>query len=1271
MRNLASFRNFIASNDVLKSFEKCTIFTEPSTGKPTYLCVVTDFGELYILETNCDDALTTASMVDLKETDCIEWLEDTSVVNIQQVYHTLYVTLNTGIFILFSYLSADDFNAYDSEVRDVLSVSWSGDFERTVLITSSSMMGVLNVENECEKFAYISLQGVEEESKKFVNVGWGSSETQFRGSEGKLTRKNEDVAETNAETTDNQICVVWKNDSSSFAVSYKCYREMIRKVKIFNQNGILMNMIRNTRGLETAIDWCPSVNLIFNVQKLPNKDVICFIEENGLRHGEFQLPKDIKLKRLSWNNQGTILAGLGEKIHETGGHIVLLWTTSNYKWYIKQKLEFPSRISYMQWDDQTQNRLHIILETGVYRMYEWIFQVIESNEYIVKKHHSKLICNINGADVGVTPYGSVFRPPSIVDRVVTFPCNVNSIVFGSTVGENSDYHPTEALLYSSNNTILKYNFAQDESTQSTSDEIYYFTVKSNVNDTGILKPIKFITPGEISALLWLPEDNRLYFCWTKPQGYYFCSSILLLEESQRWVIIDKCIKLNFRALIITTVSGGKSSCLLVHLENGAILLFKDEKLRLCRNKSLPEPCHRILSLGTDGIVAALTENRNLYVNNQIKWRDVGSFYWRAPFLVMLLSNSRMVIAKLNKNQFNEISNRRVEPKSYLITIVGDQVLLEMSRGNIELIIPRPFIANKMAFELNSQNYYQVFKLLRKQRINSNVIFDHDANGFLQNAKSIVQTIDDPSYLTLFTMELENSNVAERFFPWKYQKCGINCDDKVQLVCETLLSVLDEINSSKFTLPKIALLVRLEQLADAAKFAVENNELSFLFQLVDNTAVYKAVVASYDLPCALKIAEFSKMDPGDYLPFIKSLQKMDDNYKKFSINKYLGKYALALQYLAACSEEEHFEECVDFIEKHKLYVEAYEIFDNELKSADDSGNDRKQIATRYIKVTTMFAQYLSANKSFDEAAAIYEKIGLNDEALECYCCSGNWHSAISLAHVIYLNERDVSAAADLFTKLHNTLVSKLQYEDAAFVAFIFMKDSSLASKNYLTARKYRKALDAAKAFGGGLSTASFSLKPKLLQDAKSFIDDFHTHTNSLQQYVSRLRQIRDNESKGTADDDQFDRFSSRESVTSSESSTSTSSTRSSRGSVTSSAKRARRRERKLWNLKPGNPREKPSIINAIKELVSECDSYLSTRVPELVDVLLQIDERDVARQLSQNYKRFGDFVQRVVSEVWNSNELSEEGGFKDLAIKCPPSFTMVSIQNNLMRSAVQS
>lgn len=48
-------------------------------------------------------------------------------------------------------------------------------------------------------------------------------------------------------------------------------------------------------GLEESLAWRPSGNLIASTCLLPNKHIVAFFEKNGLRHGEFNLPENIKV----------------------------------------------------------------------------------------------------------------------------------------------------------------------------------------------------------------------------------------------------------------------------------------------------------------------------------------------------------------------------------------------------------------------------------------------------------------------------------------------------------------------------------------------------------------------------------------------------------------------------------------------------------------------------------------------------------------------------------------------------------------------------------------------------------------------------------------------------------------------------------------------------------------------------------------------------------------------------------------------------------------
>ena len=63
-------------------------------------------------------------------------------------------------------------------------------------------------------------------------------------------------------------------------------------------------------GLEGVVAWRPSGNVMACTQRLPNKHVVCFLEKNGLRHGDFTLPfslDTVHVQQLLWNAESTIL----------------------------------------------------------------------------------------------------------------------------------------------------------------------------------------------------------------------------------------------------------------------------------------------------------------------------------------------------------------------------------------------------------------------------------------------------------------------------------------------------------------------------------------------------------------------------------------------------------------------------------------------------------------------------------------------------------------------------------------------------------------------------------------------------------------------------------------------------------------------------------------------------------------------------------------------------------------------------------------------------
>lgn len=64
------------------------------------------------------------------------------------------------------------------------------------------------------------------------------------------------------------------------------------------------------------------------------------------------------------------------------------------------------------------------------------------------------------------------------------------------------------------------------------------------------------------------------------------------------------------------------------------------------------------------------------------------------------------------------------------------------------------------------------------------------------------------------------------------------------------------------------------------------------------------------------------DPREYLPFLRKLQQLPDDRRRFEIDNYLGRWAKALKHLHALSA---YDEIRSYVIKHELYKEAIDLF----------------------------------------------------------------------------------------------------------------------------------------------------------------------------------------------------------------------------------------------------------------------------------------------------------------------------------------------------------
>lgn len=77
---------------------------------------------------------------------------------------------------------------------------------------------------------------------------------------------------------------------------------------------------------------------------------------------------------LAWNAESTILSAVcvEEAVEQ---QCVLLWTTGNYHWYMKQRLHLQSAVATLCWDELVSNLVHILLMDGTYLAFQWVWNV--------------------------------------------------------------------------------------------------------------------------------------------------------------------------------------------------------------------------------------------------------------------------------------------------------------------------------------------------------------------------------------------------------------------------------------------------------------------------------------------------------------------------------------------------------------------------------------------------------------------------------------------------------------------------------------------------------------------------------------------------------------------------------------------------------------------------------------------------------------------------------------------------------------------------------
>ncbi|XP_059175274.1 putative elongator complex protein 1 [Physella acuta] len=1158
-----------------------------------------------------------------------------------------------GKLALWNTSNSKDFECVGEVDGGITAICWSPDMELIVITTGAGQLLLMTREFDVisETSMYPHHQGQESQ----VALGWGKKETQFHGSVGKAAARTQEVSLEAAADTGEPV-ISWRGDGQYFVISVVEPSTRARFLYIWSRECVFQAQSQAVSGLSNCLAWRPSGSLIACVRTTAGSQEVLFFEKNGLCHGEFPIPSSqekLWVKSLKWNIESTVLAVILESNGDSTFSQLQLWTVNNYHWYQKQTLQFEAGIAAALWDTEQANKMHVLTRTGHYQTYTWAWATDGSTGSLDTDPSSVAV--IDGARLLLTPLRQMVVPPPMAAYVIDLPHPASRVTF-----EPNDSGDGLAVLMNNGQIAIYSHTGKADQTGSVNysaaagdgfspqcglpqlDGIYCIT------SADTLQPI-------IVQMLWIWDKQLILTSGSQLYIAHICQQERAIRISHSFTL--KCN-------IVGLALDESSHTVALQLESGQIYKFSDEApspwmSELGEPVRFPYTCTEmaVAGLGQETVVLGLTDRFRLYVNQMEICSNCTSFRLHNDFLLLTTfthtlrcicrSTKLTDVVKLKDGKshpFDE-SVRRVERGSHLVAAVANstKVVLQMPRGNLETIHPRALVLNSLKQLLDRKKLGEAFILMRKHRINLNLLHDHEPKLFFDNIQNLIQEINNPSYLNVFLTELSEEDVTRTMYTATYQR-GVSqqteTGSKIDKICDAFLNILQNKHDQSFDQTILTAHVRKSQpdlekaLLVVWSLYVEQKDahrraeeaLKYLTFLVDVNHLYNVALGTYNFDLVVMVAQNSHKDPKEYIPYLNSLRRLEENYRRYTIDKDLKRFNKALEHISKCGDD-HFQECLALVEDHKLYAQAVGLY--------------KPGTTHFKRVATLYGHYLCTKKRHDEAGIMYLKAEEWELALDAFFLACNWQLMFCMASRL---EYGHLRLVELAKKMAGQLKDRKMYKDAALVLEEYAKDVEEAIACLIEGSHWEEALHLMYRFKRQ-DLVETHLKEALEESCNHWVDMLASQEESFLQYKTRLAIVRAQKEKSFseldehtdqhgADNDLFSDTSSLTGITAL-SNTSTQSSRSTILSKTGSARTRRKAANKKWSLKEGSANEEFALVDALAKIIKAIDS-LREDTSKLLKMLLLLNWDEKARTVQQQYSQCLGLVETSICQIWKQD-----------------------------------
>ncbi|KAL8853204.1 MAG: hypothetical protein Q9221_001938 [Calogaya cf. arnoldii] len=593
--------------------------------------------------------------------------------------------------------------------------------------------------------------------------------------------------------------------------------------------------------------------------------------------------------------------------------------------------------------------------------------------------------------------------------------------------------------------------------------------------------------------------------------------------------------------------------------------------------------------------------------------------------------------------------RSIERGAKLVTAMPSifAVVLQMPRGNLETIYPRALVLARLRQSIADKKYKKAYLACRNQRVDMNIIHDHQPEQFIANVGMFIDQIRKTEHIDLFLSSLKDEDVSRTMY-----RETLRADErpdietaksqvgKVNRLCNAFLEALSgrKANVKNLITAQVcknppdldAGLMEIVQLREKGSEQVDEVVEHICF-LADVNRLYDNALGLYDLRLTLLIAQQSQKDPREYLPFLQNLQRMDTLRRQFSIDDYLSRFKKAIRHL---SDLNAFDEVKSYTTKHALYEETMGLY--------------RYDEENFSSIMQLYADHLKNTSQFKAAATSFHYLNDMTQASECYRLANQWQEALSTASLIPLPSDQLRSLAA--TSAQSAIETK-DFRAAAIIFIDYLQDIPSAAKYFCKAYLFTEAF----------RTITLSKQPELLsstfdtgltENMASIAELLADCKAQLIAQVPRIRELRQkkkedplaffegdvNEGKDIPDDvslaatdastmggSLFTRYTNR-------SMTGTAET----GTSRRSSKNRRREERKRARGKKGSVYEEEYLVNSVRRLVERVNC-VGEEVGRLVEWLVRRRMVERARAVEGGMAEVVGLCGRAVEDVFETDK----------------------------------